>query len=67
MVILFSVEVGAVDGGVGWAAGFFELEEFIGGVSAEFGEERAFEPLEKESERTADNEGGGGFVVNDVD
>ena len=64
---MFSIEVGAVDGGVGWAAGFFEFEEFVGGVGAEFGEERLLKPLEEESEGTADNEGGRGFVVNDVD
>ena len=64
---MFSVEVSAVDGRVGGAASFFEFEEFVGGIGAEFGEKRLFELLKKEGEGTADDEGCWGFVIDDVD
>ena len=41
-VVLFRIEVGAIDGGIGGAASALELEEFGRGFGAEFGEERLF-------------------------
>lgn len=56
MVVLFRVEVGTVDGGIGGATGAFEFEELVGGFGAELLEERLFEFLEEEGEGTADDE-----------
>lgn len=66
-VVLFRIKVGAVDGGIGGAASLFKLEEFVAGFGAEFLEEGLFELLEKEGERTADDENFGGFLIDDVD
>ena len=66
-VVLFRVEVGTVDGGIGGATSAFEFEEFVGGFGAETLEERFFEFLEEEGERAADDAGFGGLLVDDVE
>ena len=66
-VVLFRVEVGTVDGGIGGATSAFAFEEFVGGFGAETLEERFFEFLEEEGERAADDEEFGRFLFDDVE